>query len=240
MAALVEVIGHTDRARPLADYCTGPLLPIERKSLEPLAAVTAPGRVAAQHQSLLPFIGNAPWSDELVLPPKAWSGRGRPPSRARRDSGRRPLQIKALALGLADTAWETLTWREGSADWLTSRYARLRVRAAHHDQRLKQLREEEWLLIEWPESEKEPSKYCLATHPETAPFAELVDLATLRRRLAAALARSVGRCPCCNAPPKPNIHHLLRRCKIKAWQILKDQPIRVRTASRGSFQQPQP
>ncbi len=47
--ALIDVIGHADRAQPLADYCAGLLLPIERKSVEPLAAVSAPGRVSAKH-----------------------------------------------------------------------------------------------------------------------------------------------------------------------------------------------
>src|SRR5450830_1074727 len=64
---LVGVIGHADRAVPLRDYCLGLLMPCERKSVEPMAAVTAPARVAAQHQSLLHFVGNAPWSDEAVL-----------------------------------------------------------------------------------------------------------------------------------------------------------------------------
>src|ERR1700687_4900973 len=64
---LVRVIGHADRALPLHDYCLGLLMPGERKSVEPMAAVTAPARVAAQHQSLLHFVGNAPWSDERVL-----------------------------------------------------------------------------------------------------------------------------------------------------------------------------
>src|SRR3954469_10491244 len=65
--ALAEVIGHADRAEPLRDYCLGLLLPGERKSVEPIAAVTAPARVSARHQSLLHFIANAPWSDERVL-----------------------------------------------------------------------------------------------------------------------------------------------------------------------------
>src|SRR5437660_583739 len=43
------------------------MMPCERKSVEPMAAVTAPGRTAAQHQSLLHFVGNAAWSDEKVL-----------------------------------------------------------------------------------------------------------------------------------------------------------------------------
>ena len=45
---LASVIGHKDREGPLRDYCTGLMMPCERKSVEPLAAVTAPARVAAQ------------------------------------------------------------------------------------------------------------------------------------------------------------------------------------------------
>src|SRR2546428_13237975 len=64
---LVSVIGHADRAKPLRDYCLGLLMPCERKSVEPMAAITAPERTAAQHQSLLHFIGEGRWSDEKGL-----------------------------------------------------------------------------------------------------------------------------------------------------------------------------
>ena len=64
---LASVIGHADRVGPLRDYCTGLILPGERKSVEPMAAKTAPARTAAQHQSLLHFIGVGPWSDQKVL-----------------------------------------------------------------------------------------------------------------------------------------------------------------------------
>src|ERR1017187_5663554 len=67
VAGLVSVIGHADRGGPLRDYCVGLMMPSERKSVEPMAAMTAPGRTAAQHQSLLHFVGNATWSDEKVL-----------------------------------------------------------------------------------------------------------------------------------------------------------------------------
>ena len=50
---LTSVIGHADRAVPLKDYCTGLLVTEGRKSVEPMAAVTAPARVSAQHQKLL-------------------------------------------------------------------------------------------------------------------------------------------------------------------------------------------
>ncbi len=64
---LVDVIGHADRAEPLNDYRLALMLPVERKSVEPLAAVTAPTRVSSKHQSLLHFVGQAPWSDEALL-----------------------------------------------------------------------------------------------------------------------------------------------------------------------------
>lgn len=66
--SLVSVIGPADRERPFRDYCTGLLMPCERKSVEPMAAVTAPERTAAQHQSLLHFIGEGRWSERRSWP----------------------------------------------------------------------------------------------------------------------------------------------------------------------------
>jgi SRSO17 transposase len=71
---LVRVIGHADRAKPLRDYCVGLMLPCERKSVEPMAAVTAPERTAAQHQSLLHFVGKGGWSDEMKWTPDLGPG----------------------------------------------------------------------------------------------------------------------------------------------------------------------
>ena len=340
----MSVIGHADRARPLWDYCVGLMMPCGRKSVEPMAAVTAPERVAAQHQSLLHFVNQAPWSDEKVLakvremvvpalerhgpieawiiddtglpkkgrhsvgvgrqycgqlgkqdncqvavslsianhhaslpvayrlylpedwvadgerrckagvpkeisfktkpeialeqlrwaceagitrgvvltdagygcntnlrtgisalalhyvagilsqtsvwvsgtgplPPKKWSGRGRRPKLVRRDDKHQPVSVKELALGLPKRAWRTIKWREGAAEWLSSRFARVRVRAAHHDYKLTDSRPEEWLLIEWPKGEKEPTKYWLSTLPKDITFRALVDLTKLRWRI---------------------------------------------------------
>jgi SRSO17 transposase len=340
VAGLTSVIGHADRAAPLRDYCVGLMMPCARKSVEPMAALTAPERTAAQHQSLLHFVGQAPWSDEKVLakvrelvlpemerdgaieawiiddtgfakkgrhsvgvarqycgqlgkqdncqaavslsianrqaslpvsyrlylpeawtgdaarrrkagvpeeigfrtkpeialeqiraacaagisrgvvlldagygnhtslrkdlstlgltyvagilsstsawgpgteplPAKRWSGRGRPPTRIRRDAKHRPVSAKELALGLPKRAWRTIGWREGSAERLCSRFARLRVRAAHRGK----LHGEEWLLIEWPKGAQEPTKYWLATLAQDIAFERLVDLAKLRWRI---------------------------------------------------------
>jgi SRSO17 transposase len=341
---LVSVIGHADRAGPLHDYCVGLMLPCERKSVEPMAARTAPARTAAQHQKLLHFVGVAPWSDEKVLakvcemvlprierhgpieawiiddtsfpkqgrhsvgvarqycgelgkedncqvavslslanghaslpvayrlylpqewttdrarlrkagvpedigfktkheialeqlrwactaglprgvalldagfgnnsklraditalelpyvagilsnttvwapgtgplPAKTWSGRGRPPKLLRRGAEHRPLSVKALALGLPKSAWRTVTWREGTAESLSSRFARVRVRAARRDFKRSESRPEEWLLIEWPKGEKEPTKYWLSTLPEEIALQRLVYFAKLRWRI---------------------------------------------------------
>src|SRR3972149_7953569 len=59
---LVNVIGHADRAGPLRDYCTGLVMPCERKSVGPMAAETAADRVCAQQQALPPFVGEAAWA----------------------------------------------------------------------------------------------------------------------------------------------------------------------------------
>jgi SRSO17 transposase len=64
---LSEVIGHVDRHGPLASYCTGLLLPGDRKSVEPMAARIAPGEVGAKHQSLHHFVAKAPWDEAELL-----------------------------------------------------------------------------------------------------------------------------------------------------------------------------
>jgi SRSO17 transposase len=334
---LASVIGHADRVGPLCDYCTGLVLPGERKSVEPMASKTDPDRMEAQHQSLLHFIGISEWSDErvlakvreMVLPaierhgpieawiiddtafpkqgrhsvgvkhqycgqlgkqancqvavslsianhhaslpiayrlylPKEWAeDRARrkkahvpegvtfktkpqialeqlraarqagvpvgaalmdaafgsdarlrtgitelglsyvagiqstclvwPPGTAPRrrgkpinNTGRRDepdlISVKKLALGLPKKAWRTIRWREGSADWLSSRFARVRVRAAH-PYLLPELLAPEWLLIEWPEGEPGPTKYWLSTLPENVSFRKLVGIAKLRWRI---------------------------------------------------------
>ena len=117
------------------------------------------------------------------LPAKTWSGRGRRPKLMRRDDKHRPVSVKALALSLPKRAWRTIEWREGAAEPLRSRFARLRVRAAHRDEWRAEPRPEEWLLIEWPKGESEPTKYWLSTLPQNIAFRDLVDAAKLRWRI---------------------------------------------------------
>jgi len=67
LADLASVLGDARRFAAMVSYCTGLLLPSERKSVEPIAALTAPARTAAQHQSLLHFVGQGDWSDDAVM-----------------------------------------------------------------------------------------------------------------------------------------------------------------------------
>jgi SRSO17 transposase len=342
--ALSAALGHADRKAPLKAYCTGLILPGERKSVEPMAARVAPGRVSAAHQSLHHFVAMADWSDDAMLavvraqalpalerqepirawivddtgfpkkgrhsvgvarqycgqlgkqdncqiavslsvandqgslpiayrlylpeswandrgrrakagvpedvvfrtkpeialnqiraavaagvptgtvladagygvdtafrtgvselglayvvgiqsstslwppgsgplPPKTWSGRGRPPSLARRHPKHKPVSAKELAQALPEDAWHSVTWRQGSKASLSSRFAAVRVRPAHRDYWRSAPRPEEWFLVEWPQGESEPTKYWLSTLPEKTALADLVDQAKLRWRI---------------------------------------------------------
>ncbi|MDH3664909.1 MAG: IS701 family transposase [Alphaproteobacteria bacterium] len=64
---LTAALGHADRDAPFRHYTTGLLLPLERKSVEPIAARVDPGRVGAAHQSLHHFVAKATWSDQALL-----------------------------------------------------------------------------------------------------------------------------------------------------------------------------
>ena len=65
--SLAQAAGHEDRITPLKSYCTGLLLPGERKSVEPMAARLCPENVPQTHQSLHHIVADSPWSDENVL-----------------------------------------------------------------------------------------------------------------------------------------------------------------------------
>ena len=338
---LAQAAGHRDRAIPLKSYCTGLLLPGERKSVEPMAARLYPDNVRQAHQSLHHLVADAPWSDEDVLeavrhyvlsavekqgpvvawivddtgfvkkgthsvgvtrqycgqvgkqencrvavslsvsttqaslpiawrlylpegwaqdgkrrkqtgvpeklrfqtkpaialeqirtaadrgiptapvladagygtdtqfreaitelglpyavgimssvrvwqpgqgplPKRKWKGIGRPTKLLQRDSQHTPLSVKELALSLPTRAWKQVSWREGTRHRLRSRFAALRVRPAHRDYWRSRPHEEEWLLIEWPSAEQEPTKYWLSTLPASTKLRDLVRLAKHR------------------------------------------------------------
>src|SRR3954466_4308560 len=67
LEAITAVLGHASRTAPARAYCTGLLLPGERKSVEPMAARMAPARVQAAHQSMHHVVAKAPWDDAALL-----------------------------------------------------------------------------------------------------------------------------------------------------------------------------
>src|SRR5690242_5123778 len=108
------------------------------------------------------------------MPPKPRSGRGRPPKLRRRDPEHQPLTAKDLASALPPSVWRTVGWREGSRGGLSGRFAAVRVRPSHRDYWRAEPHPEEWLLVEWPGTKEEPTKYRLSTLPETVTLEELV------------------------------------------------------------------
>ena len=117
------------------------------------------------------------------LAPPRYRGCGRPPKLLRRDAAHQPLAVRELARRLAPTAWRTVSWREGTAAMLRSRFAAVRVRAAHRDYGQAVPNGEQWLLIEWPKDTAEPAKYWLANLAAATPLKELVRTAKLRWRI---------------------------------------------------------
>jgi SRSO17 transposase len=117
------------------------------------------------------------------LPPATKGKMGRPPRLLRRDEHHQPLTAKELALCLGAGDLRMVTWREGVRGPMRSRFAALRVRVAHRDYWRSQSRPEQWLLVEWPKTEKEPTKYWLSNLPQTISLRKLVGAAKLRWRV---------------------------------------------------------
>jgi len=344
LADLASVLGDARRNFPMISYCTGLLMPADRKSVEPMAAMTAPTRTAAQHQSMLHFVGQGDWSDDAVmgrirahaipkitthgailawiiddtgfpkkgkhsvgvarqycgqlgkqdncqvavslsiandhaslpvayqmylpeswandaerrdragvpedlkfktkpqialeqikwacevglprgvvlidagygvetkfrteisalklryvagikktttvwapgtsaLPPPTTLGHGRRLARPVHNDKNKPVSVEQLAINLPKSSWQKITWRDGTNERLSSRFARIRVRPAHDRDTPMEKIPEEWLLIEWPDDEEAPTKFWLSTLDKTVTFAHLVRTAKLRWRI---------------------------------------------------------
>jgi len=114
------------------------------------------------------------------LPAKPRGITGRPPRLLQRSTDHQPVSVKQLAMSLEPTAFREITWREGTDRKLQSRFAAVRVRAAHRDYEQAEPHPEEWLLIEWPRGEKEPTKYWVSTLPPTTKLKALIKMAKHR------------------------------------------------------------
>jgi SRSO17 transposase len=116
-----------------------------------------------------------PGQQPLPAPPRR-SGRGAPPKRLQRNRDHQPISAKQLALDLPPTAWKNIAWRPGSRQTLRSRFTAVRVRPAHRDYKKTEPHPEEWLVIEWPNNESEPTKYWLSTLPAKTSLKSLVKM----------------------------------------------------------------
>jgi SRSO17 transposase len=105
---------------------------------------------------------------------------GRPRKLLQRDAKSQPISAKELAQSLPTEAWKKVAWRQGVKQKLQSRFAALRVRPAHRDYERSEPHPEEWLLMEWPAGEPEPTKYWLSTLAADVPLMELVHVAKHR------------------------------------------------------------
>jgi SRSO17 transposase len=114
------------------------------------------------------------------LPAATWKGKGRPTKYLRRNRRHAPVTVKDLALELPLQAWKNVGWRPGTRHPLQSRFAAVRVRPAHRDFERTEPYPEQWLLIEWPSGEAEPTKYWLATLPAKTKLNQLVRRAKQR------------------------------------------------------------
>ena len=114
------------------------------------------------------------------LPAKPRGRMGRPPRLLRRSNQHQPVSVKQLAMSLPSTAFREVTWREAGERKLRSRFAAVRVRAAHRDYEKAEPHAEEWLLIEWPRGEAEPTKYWVSTLPPTTKLKALIKIAKQR------------------------------------------------------------
>jgi SRSO17 transposase len=114
------------------------------------------------------------------LPAGSRKATGRPPRSLQRSASHQPVSVKQLAMSLPSSAFKEITWREGTSRKLRSRFAAVRVRPAHRDYERAEPYAEEWLLIEWPRSQPEPTKYSLATLPPATQLKALVKMAKHR------------------------------------------------------------
>jgi len=104
---------------------------------------------------------------------------GRLRTRLQRDATHQPIAVGELARQLPKQAWHTVTWRQGVAAPLRSRFARVRVQAAHRDRP----RADEWLIIEWAEGTAEPAHYWFSNLPISTPWQAMVDTVMGRWRI---------------------------------------------------------
>ena len=125
------------------------------------------------------------WTTDPNLPLPAPQKTGRPRRYPPLEALPRPESLDKVAQQLPTAAWRTVTWRQGSRGAQRSRFARLPVWAAHGwREQAHPLRVTEWLLVEWPKQEKQPTKYWLVQlGPQRPGWRHCVRIAKARWRV---------------------------------------------------------
>lgn len=147
------------------------------------------GEVTAFRQALeereLPYVVGVPSNAGVWLePPRAKKRKpkkmGRPPTGLHYGK-QRPISVKDAAQGAI--GWKRIRWREGSKGWLESRFWAGRVQPSHGFHEGRTPGKEVWLLVEWPEEQKEPTKYFLCDLPVGYTLRRLVRFAKSRWKI---------------------------------------------------------
>jgi SRSO17 transposase len=114
----------------------------------------------------------------FAVPPRKPGSRGPAPSVERPD--REAQSIAQLAAGLGPDAFQTVAFRDNDAQQLHSRFALVRVIAAHPITHERRAPREEWLIVEWPQGSDEPTDYWISNLPAHTEPERLARLARLR------------------------------------------------------------
>jgi SRSO17 transposase len=114
----------------------------------------------------------------FAVPPRKPGSRGPAPRALQTDS--EPRSIQALVAGLDPDAFQTVAFRDIDGRQLVSRFAFVRVIAAHPVTRDRQAPREEWLIVEWPEGHEQPTDHWISNLPLDTEPERLARLARLR------------------------------------------------------------
>lgn len=138
-------------------------------------------REALEQRNLPYAVGVQASTGVWLMPPRRRQLTPQPaggPASVLPDGSPQPVAVKAAAQQAS--GWKQVRWREGSRDWLESRFWAGRVRAAHGFHQGRAPGKEVWLLVEWPEQSSEPSKYFLCDLPATSTLRRLVQVTKSR------------------------------------------------------------
>jgi SRSO17 transposase len=114
----------------------------------------------------------------FAVPPRKPGSRGPAPSALQTES--EPRSIAELVAGLDADAFQAVAFRDIDGRQIVSRFAFVRVIAAHPVTRDRQAPREEWLIVEWPEGRDAPSDYWISNLPADTEPEHLTRLARLR------------------------------------------------------------